>query len=119
MPITWLHRMELANAFELSVWLSKQGGHPRVSPQHAAVAHETFKTDLADESFLCGASLDVSALHTLFEETVARHTAKHGFRTYDILHIVSARLLGCDHFFSFDAKATKLAQIEGLKVPAL
>ena len=38
LPVTWLHRMELANAFELSVWLSKQGGHPRVSAQNAAVA---------------------------------------------------------------------------------
>ena len=25
LPITWLHRMELTNVFELSVWLSKQG----------------------------------------------------------------------------------------------
>jgi predicted nucleic acid-binding protein len=58
-------------------------------------------------------------LQAFFEETVARHTAKHGLRTYDILNVVSARLLGCDHFFSFDKKANKLAKIEGLKVGPL
>lgn len=42
--------------------------------------------------------------------------AKRGFRTCDILHVVSARLFGCDHFFSFDARASRLAQIEGLEV---
>lgn len=115
LPITWLHRMELANAFEISVWLGKKGGHPRVTPQNAAVALDTFRSDLAGEAFLQGATVDVSALQPLFEETAARHTAKHGFRTYDILHVVSARLLGCDHFFSFDVKANALARLEGLK----
>jgi predicted nucleic acid-binding protein len=119
LPVTWLHRMELANAIELSVWLGKQGGQPRVTAQNAAVALATFRGDLAEENFLASASVDLSALQTDFEETAARHTAKHGFRTYDILHVVSARLLGCDHFFSFDAKANKLAQIEGLKVGVL
>jgi len=115
LPVTWLHQMELANAFELSVWLGKQGGQPRVSAQNAGVALETFREDLGKEAFLHGATLDVSAVQPLFEEMAARHTAKHGFRTYDILHVVSARLLGCDHFFSFDTKANALAKIEGLK----
>jgi predicted nucleic acid-binding protein len=119
LPVTWLHRMELANAFEMSVWLGKQGAQPRVSSQNAAVALQTFRDDLAAEAFLQSATLDVSALQPLFEETVARHTAKHGFRTYDIIHVISARLLGCDHFFSFDAKANALAQIEGLKIAPL
>lgn len=46
-PVTWLHRMELANPFELSVWLGRQGGQPRVTPQNAAVALATFRSDLA------------------------------------------------------------------------
>jgi hypothetical protein len=116
LPITWLHRMEVANAIEMSVWLGKQGGQPRVTSQAAAVALESFRNDLAGETFLREATIDVSTLQPLFEETAARHTAKHGFRTYDILHVVSARLLGCGHFFSFDAKANALAKIEGLKI---
>ena len=116
LPVTWLHRMELANAFELTVFLGKQGAQPRVSPQNAAIALATFREDLAAETFLHDATIEVSALRPLFEEMAARHTAKHGFRTYDILHVASARLLGCDHFFSFDVKANALAKIEGLKI---
>ena len=116
LPVTWLHQMELANAIELSVWLGKQGGQPRVIPQNAAVAMAAFRSDLDEEGFLHQVSIEISALQPLFEEMAARHTAKHGFRTYDILHVASAQLLGCDHFFSFDVKATALASIEGFKV---
>src|ERR1035441_2170952 len=75
-PITWLHRMELANAFELSVWLSKQGGHPRVSSQQAAIAFATFKEDLAEQKFLLPAQTDPSDLRALFEAAVARHRSE-------------------------------------------
>jgi predicted nucleic acid-binding protein len=47
---------------------------------------------------------------------VHRHTIKRGFRAYDIMHVAAALLLGCDTFWSFDAKAKKLAELEGLKV---
>lgn len=118
LPITWLHRMELINAFEFSVWLGKQGGHPAVSPQQAAVALATFQQDVEAKTFLRLARPDLPALESMFEETALRHTARHGFRTYDILHVVSARLLGCDQFFSFDRRARKLAALEGLTVTA-
>jgi predicted nucleic acid-binding protein len=52
----------------------------------------------------------------MFRELSNRHTAKGGFRTYDILHVASALVLGCDTFWSFDAKAKKLAKLEGLAV---
>lgn len=116
LPITWLHQMELANAFALSVWMGKQGGHPRVTPKNAAVALRTFKSDMMEERFIRRTAVEFSDLQAEFEEIVARHTAKHGFRTYDILHIASARLLGCDHFFSFDERARKLAALEGFKI---
>jgi hypothetical protein len=119
LPITWLHGFELTNAFELSVWQGKQMKQPFITTQTAAVALLDFKTDLKNEDFLEQASLDISALQPLFEQTVARYTAKHGFRTYDILHVVSALLLNCDYFFSFDAKALKLAKLEGLATEVL
>ena len=116
LPVTWLHRMELANAFELSVWMGKQGGHPRVTSERAAVAQHTFQADLAERKFVEPVALDVAEVQGAFEATAGRHTARYGFRTYDILHVVSARLLGCDRFLSFDARAVKLAALEGLKV---
>jgi predicted nucleic acid-binding protein len=116
LPVTWLHRMELANAFELSVWLSRQGGHLRVVAQQAATALATFQEDLVAQTFLTAVRPDFGAVEKLFGEIVGRQTAKHGFRTYDVLHVASARVLGCDAFFSFDERARKLARLEGLLV---
>ena len=45
----------------------------------------------------------------------SQHTARHGFRTYDLLHVASALTLKCDGFWSFDPKASKLAALEGLE----
>ena len=47
-----------------------------------------------------------------------RHTARHGFRTYDLMHVASALLLGCRNFWSFDEKVRKLAALEGLQIYA-
>jgi predicted nucleic acid-binding protein len=55
-------------------------------------------------------------LERLFEEISLRYTAKHGFRTYDILHVASALLLKSRSFWSFDKRACKLAKLEGLKL---
>ena len=48
---------------------------------------------------------------------VARHTSKHGFRTYDILHVAATVTLGCQRFISFDTKALALAKLVGLQTP--
>lgn len=117
-PITWLHRMEFANALEISVWLGKQGTHPAVTPQQAAVALATFQDDLQSRTFLTAASPPMDELEQAFEQMSHRHTAHHGFRTYDVVHVASAILLGCNAFFSFDTKARKLAALEGLSLPA-
>ncbi|MBE7501425.1 MAG: hypothetical protein HS113_14195 [Verrucomicrobiales bacterium] len=53
-------------------------------------------------------------LGRMFETLARRHTAKHGFRAYDLLHVSSALVLRCDAFWSFDAKTRKLARLEGL-----
>ena len=45
-PITWLHRVEFANAVEIHVFLGQQGGHIRVTPEQAALAHGLFADDL-------------------------------------------------------------------------
>lgn len=116
LPITWLHRLELINAFEFSVWLARQGGHPMVTPEKAAVAHASFREDLAAGAFLRAARADMLEHERHFEEIATRHTARHGFRSYDILHVSLALTLRCDCFLSFDVRARKLADLEGLNV---
>lgn len=117
LPITWHHRLETINAFRLMVFSSSQGPHqPRVTLEQAAAAHATFRGDLVNGSFLRETGLEWSALEGQFEELALRHTVRHGFRTYDLLHVASALVLRSDTFWSFDPKASKLAELEGLKV---
>jgi len=67
----------------------------------------------ADTNFLTRCYLSAERQ---FQELSLRHTARHGFRTYDILHFSSALLLRCDTSWSFDPKASKLAKLEGLNI---
>ena len=58
----------------------------------------TIDEDWAAKTFLHVARPDFPALETLCEEAARRHTARPGFRTYDILHVAMARPLGYDRF---------------------
>jgi predicted nucleic acid-binding protein len=115
-PVTWIHRLETINAFQLHVFTGKVRGQTRVTAEQAAAAVATFKADLIQPTFLRTLPLPLQELEIQFEELALRHTAKHGFRTYDLLHVASARVLNCDTFWSFDPKASQLAALEGLAV---
>lgn len=115
-PVTWLHQLETFNAFEQLVFLTRHGHGNRMTPEKAAVAAAQF-----DEDLTAGHGLEYTPLpaHDLIKQTRAlaqRHTAKHGFRAYDVAHVATALILQCEEFWSFDAKASQLAALEGLKV---
>ena len=118
LPIMWLHRIEMTNALQSYVFLTQAGGPARVTPESAHAAHASFRSDVAQASFLVPCDLTLTELEGQFEELSLRHTARHGFRAYDLLHVASALLLRCDTFFSFDNKARKLAVLEGLELLA-
>ena len=114
LPVTWLHRVETVNAFQLSVFVGGLSGQTRVTAEQAASALAGFREDIRTSVFFRAAPLSLEKLEHEFEELALRHTAKHGFRTYDLLHVASALVLECDTFWSFDPKASKLAQLEGM-----
>lgn len=115
-PITWLHRIEVINALQLHVFAARAPGQFFVTPEQAALAQANFRDDIERETFLRRAVVPITELERQFEELSLRHTARHGFRVYDLLHVASALALKCDTFWSFDPKASKLAALEGLKV---
>jgi predicted nucleic acid-binding protein len=117
-PVPQLLRMETLNAFERLVFEWKNGGSWRVTPEIAAIAKAQFDEDLAEESFLKRTTVPLHELEMVFEKLVSKHSAKYGFRTYEILHVASALILGCKHFLSFDVKAKSLAKVEGLYLTA-
>ena len=117
LPVTRLLRMEFTNALQRLVFEAKHGGQiVRMSPEVAMIARAQFDQDLMAGDFLQRVQLPEDDLEDAFDMLSWRHTAKHGFRTYDILHVASALLLGCDTFWSFDEKARKLATLEGMAV---
>jgi predicted nucleic acid-binding protein len=116
LPVTWLHRLEICNALQLHIFQGRSRGQSRVTPEQAAAALAVFRDDLERQVLLRSVALVTGDLERQFEDLSLRHTAKYGFRTYDLLHVSSAILLGCDNFWSFDPKVNHLAELEGLEV---
>jgi predicted nucleic acid-binding protein len=115
LPVTFLTRMEVTNAIQLQVFFTRSGV-PGIhsNPELALLVEMIFTDELARGESMIPMDLDLAALESTFDVVAHRHTAREGFRTYDILHVSTALLLGCDTFWSFDAKAKKLAKLEGL-----
>lgn len=116
LPITWLTRLEVINAFEQSVLTGFGQAQVRISAELAAACQQQFRDDLNQGIAMRLVSVSQAEVSTKFEEIALRHTARHGFRAYDILHVASALILKCRSFWSFDKKASQLAKLEGLKV---
>lgn len=117
LPVTRLIRMEFTNALQRFVFEAKHGSQIlRMSQEVAMLTRARFDEELAAGELLRWSPIPEDELEEAFEMLSYRHTARHGFRTYDLLHVASALLLGCDTFWSFDVKARKLAKLEGMKV---
>ena len=116
LPVTWLHRLEIMNAFQLHVFLARETGQSFISTERAALAYANFRSDFQDAQFLRPAVVPAPELEHLFEDLSLRHTARRGCRTYDLLHVAYALALDCDEFWSFDSKASQLAALEGLRI---
>jgi predicted nucleic acid-binding protein len=117
MPLTVcnLLNFELINALQRLLYEAAHGTQKiRITRELALVAEAQFAEQLATGSDWRKCEPDSDLLVSIFNDVVHRHTAKCGFRTYDVLHVASALALGCDTFWSFDKKANHLAELEGL-----
>jgi predicted nucleic acid-binding protein len=115
LPVPPLLLFEVSNGLQRLVFESRSGGQWRVTPEAAAAAWYEFTAHLEQATFLRHSPLTLRELESDVESLVLRYTARHGFRTYDILHVASARALGCSRFLTFDARARKLAHLAGLQ----
>jgi predicted nucleic acid-binding protein len=115
--VSLLTRMEVINSFQQQVFFTRNGVPGiHASPEAAMLEESLFLDDLQRGVMIRTTRLQLETLASVFDELAHRHTMKHGFRACDIMHVASALILGCDAFSSFDAKAKKLAELEGLKV---
>jgi predicted nucleic acid-binding protein len=115
LPMTWLLYVETINTFEQYVFISRTLGTHRVTPEQASIAQHAFKQHVQAAEFLVGSDLPAGDIAQRCEELSRRHTARYGARIYDLVHVASALLLNCEHFWSFDQRVRKLARLEGLK----
>jgi predicted nucleic acid-binding protein len=113
-PITCLLRLEVVNALYRLVFESRTGGQWRVTPESAAMALGDFENDLADGLFLARSPLALEDIESEFDRLAGRYTPREGFRTYDVIHVASARALGSKRFLTFDTRAKRLAKLAGL-----
>ena len=117
LPLTPLLEMEVTNAWELYVFFGKQPHHPIVSPAQAAAAHADFRDDIRAGLIYRPEEVPSRRLVRAVEELTLRHTARHGCRAYDLIHVASALELDCREFWTFDLRAMSLAEKEGLTIP--
>jgi len=114
-PVTDILRFEVKNGIQRMVFESLHGGPLRVSRETAAAGQALFDELLVEGNLLSRVPTTLRDVEAEFDQLVLRHTAKHGFRTYDIMHVSSALHLGCTRFLSFDKNALTLARLEGLQ----
>jgi predicted nucleic acid-binding protein len=116
LPVTRLLRMELTNALQRLIYESRHGTQGiRVSPESALATRGDFDAEVKVGVSLEWQTISDDAFEATFEALAYRYTATEGFRTYDIMHVDSALVLGCDTFWSFDGRAKKLASLVGLR----
>ena len=106
---TWLHQLELRNAFRLRVFRKEIS----VSQRNASL--NLLLTDLSD-GILEHASPGLTETMTEAERLSTSYSEKFGTRSMDVLHVAAALVLGIPEFLSFDKRQSALAKASGLKV---
>ncbi len=107
MILTPFHAVELTNAIQLLVF------RKLITVAQAVAAQRKFEENLT----VLGPfrSLPADAFGRAVD-LAKRHTARHGARSLDILHVATAVSLGAEAFLTFDIRQRKLARAEGLRV---
>jgi predicted nucleic acid-binding protein len=110
-PLTPLHELELANAFELRVFRRE------IRKSQAEAARAALIADLAGGMYASGPV--PAAAYTRARQLALRHTANLGTRAIDLLHVASALVLHAEQFYSFDQRQCKAAEAAGITVAVL
>lgn len=107
--VTTLGRYELGNAIRFAVFRKV------ISPIDARASLAAIEADLKS-GHLHAAYCDLPAIVTEASRLSELHTVSGGHRSFDILHVATARLLKATTFLSFDANQRRLATVLRLNV---
>ena len=109
LAFTPLHRIEVRNALRNAV----AGGDMKSAER--GLAFRQIEEDLRD-GLLIHTPVNWTDVFRRGDELSETHSAAHGQRTMDLLHVAAALECGATTFLSFDARQRKLAKAAGLKV---
>lgn len=112
LPITWLHSLELRNAFRLRVFRKE------ITPVQRDASLNAMLADLAAD-VLTHAAPSLADLTVEAERLSVLHSETLGTRSLDILHVAAALVLGLPDFLTFDHRRHALALASGLQAPVL
>ena len=107
--VTVLNRYEFGNAVRFAAF------RKAISQADALASLAAFETDLKS-GFLQLVPLDFGAVIAEAARLSELHTMSGGYRSFDVLHVATARLLKATTFLSFDANQRKLATTVRLAV---
>lgn len=105
--ITALSRYELGNAMRFAAFRKV------ISPTNVLSSLAAFETDL-QAGYLQLAPCDFSAIVEEAHRLSDRYTLIGGHRSFDVLHVATARVVKATALLSFDANQRKLAGAVGL-----
>jgi predicted nucleic acid-binding protein len=100
--VTALTRYEFGNALRFAAFRKV------ISPRDALNSLAAFEADLKN-GMLQAASADLAAIISEAARLSDLHTINGGHRSFDILHVATARVLKATLFLSFDLNQRKLA----------
>lgn len=107
--VSELNRYEFGNAIRFTSFRKV------ISQTDLLASWTAFQNDLKS-GYLELVPLDLSAVITEAERLSELHTLSGGHRSFDVLHVASARLLKAKTFLSFDSNQRKLAATVQLAV---
>lgn len=113
LPLIWrtpFHRTEVAHAIYLHVF------HKKITRRDAGILWDDFELDCKSGVWRA-ASLPEGAWETAIE-LVRQYGPTLGVRTLDTLHVACALELQAEHFWTFDARQSRLAEAVGLNLDA-
>lgn len=109
LAVTALQRYELANAIRFAAF------RKAISSTDATASLAAFDADLKHGT-LQMTPCDLAAVVNEAERLSELHTLLGGHRSFDILHVATARVLRAAMFLSFDVNQRKLASAANLSI---
>ena len=117
LPVSTLLLLEFRQSVRFQMRLFGKDRSKGFSKNEGAAMLGLLQSDLAN-GVLAMVSPDWADVHRIAESLSFKYTETEGHRFADILHVATAIHLGAQQFFTFDVNQKRLAEAEGMTVPA-